>query len=204
MKRRRITGLLTAMTVLSMFVTGCGGTATANAPAAPKEATSAEAAYTETAPATDSYDDMYDDEWAEAAAEEYGYDEEYEAADTEAGEYTYDGAAAEAYINTPGATLQASAASYDSSADYDETAGEEAYYDDVYGDENSEETVSWDRDEDRKSAGSEETSRESRKDKSDRHVVLSWDSTTRRSARWSKGVTTPPPVYHKGGKSGKG
>ncbi|MCR5602582.1 MAG: VWA domain-containing protein [Lachnospiraceae bacterium] len=166
MKRRRITGLLTAMTVLSMCVTGCGGAATANAPAATKEAAPAEAEYTETAPATESYDDMYDDEWAEAAAEEYGYDEEYETVDTEAVEYTYDGASEEAYINTPGAMLQAEAASYDSSAEYDETTQAEAYYDEAYGDENGEETVSWDRDEDRKSAGSEETYRESRKDKS--------------------------------------
>ena len=72
MKKRRITGLLTAMTVLSMCVTVCGGSAsTAAAPAANKADTAAEAPAAESAP-------VYDDEWVDAVTEEYAYDTEYD------------------------------------------------------------------------------------------------------------------------------
>ena len=140
MKRRRITGLLTAMTVLSMCIVGCGGATTANAPAAApaaKDTTAAEAYYEE-APAAE----MYDDEWADAAAEAYAYDEEYYDTDE------YEESEEHSYTNAPQESLMAAAESYDDGAEYrDETNG--SYYDEVYGDEEIDDR------EDRKSSKSE-------------------------------------------------
>ena len=132
MKKRRITGLLTAMTVLSMSVVGCGGMAAAKAPAAAPKAETAAEAYYEEAPAAD-YDSMYDDEWADAVSEEYGYDEGYDSAD----EYEYSGTTDNAYLtNDLGMTA---AAAYDGGYEaYDETK-DGSYYEDVYGAEDIEE-----------------------------------------------------------------
>lgn len=129
MKKRRITGLLTAMTVLSMCVTGCGGSAsTAAAPAANKADTAAEAPAAESAP-------VYDDEWVDAVTEEYAYDTEYD----DVAEYEEPAVAAadEAYFtNDLGMSAAAKGESYDEGYDTEDSAD----YDDVYGDEESEDS----------------------------------------------------------------